>query len=147
MKKYRTAAVEWINTIPIEDAYAVTLTMKHSDRNDRRQCSNNMRHFLNSLNQKIFGNSFRRYNKRVEVVPVLEMSSWQRLHYHMTIVKPHCVDDRVFKSLIEECWLNTSLGNVENDIKPIRNSGWSRYMTKHLGTSSELDIENMHLTR
>lgn len=149
-KEYRSAVVMWINTLQNKSAFAVTFTMKGVDRDDlstRLRCQQNMRHFLNLLNQRLFKNSFRRHGKRVEVVPVLELSNWQRLHYHLTIVKPNIIDDQAFQNLIHECWLDTNLANYENVVKPVRDKGWTSYLVKKLGSTAELDIENIHITR
>jgi len=149
-KDYRSAAAMWINTLQNKPAFAVTFTMKGTDRNDlstRLRCQQNMRHFLNLLNQRLFKNSYRRYGKRVEVVPVLELSNWQRLHYHLTIVKPDCIDGRAFHELIHECWLDTDLANFENVVKPVADKGWTNYLVKKLNSTAELDIENIHITR
>jgi hypothetical protein len=148
MNQYKLAAEQWINQLSTKNAFAVTFTMKGTDRDDlatRLRCQRNMRHFLNLLNQRIFKNAYKRYGKRIEVVPVLELSNWHRLHYHLTIVKPDSLEDQAFQNLIHECWLDTDIANYENVIKPVRDTGWTSYLVKKLSTTSELDIENVHI--
>jgi len=94
-------------------------------RPDELEVEQNLTHFLNVLNYKLYGKSFRKYGKRVSVVP-----SWievgplkERLHHHCLFKVPK---DRFspglprysrdcFKHLIRECWKKTDHGS--RDIK------------------------------
>src|SRR3984957_5650947 len=58
----------------------VTLTLKQGHRSDRGTwikvddypCRQAFRHFMNLLNRAVYGAAFRRYGKRLRVLPVLE---------------------------------------------------------------------------
>jgi len=59
---------------------AVTLTLKQGHQADgtgwvkidHYQCRQAFRHFMNLLNKAVYGSAFRRYGKRLRVLPVLE---------------------------------------------------------------------------
>jgi hypothetical protein len=57
------------------NCFGVSLTLKQRADNksiDNISRSQNLKHFLNVLNKKCFGNSFKRFNKKLRVLPVLE---------------------------------------------------------------------------
>jgi len=57
------------------NCFGVSLTLKKRADNksiDNISSSQNLKHFLNVLNKKCFGNSFKRFNKKLRVLPVLE---------------------------------------------------------------------------
>ena len=54
---------------------------------DADQAGRNLRHFLNKLNVKTYGNAFKRHNKRLEVIPTYEYADGKHLHYHLIIKK------------------------------------------------------------
>ena len=61
----------------VNNSFGVTLTLQQGIKNqklDKISSSQNLRHFLNVLNQKCFGNQFKRFNKRLKVLPVIERS-------------------------------------------------------------------------
>ena len=82
---------DYLINVDINDCIGLTLTLKQQIKNqklDHISSSQNLRHFLNLLNTKCFGNSFKRFGKRLKVIPVLENSKNNRLHYHITIQNP-----------------------------------------------------------
>lgn len=79
-------------------------------RLDEISASKNFRHFMNRLNNSVFGKRFQRYGMRLNVVPVLERSSTNRLHYHVTIQNPYPNDPAAFSRLIETEWAKTRFG-------------------------------------
>ena len=148
MKTLRTEIEKWINRLSQKPSYAVTLTMKQTGNdtlNARLRCQKNMRHYLNVLNQSAFGNAYLRYQKKMEVVPILEVSPWMRLHYHLLIVKPDRFSDDEFVKLLEMTWHKTHLANNENTFEKVYSQGWANYITKNLDLNSEVDFENMHI--
>src|ERR1700747_2441152 len=87
----------------------VTLTLKQACqpnsggwvRIDNYRCRQAFRHFMNLLNRAVYGAAFRRYGKRLRVLPVLEkgevracaLRSWDwgtfgRWHIHCAIELP-----------------------------------------------------------
>ncbi|MGC1716764.1 MAG: hypothetical protein WA776_19660 [Xanthobacteraceae bacterium] len=103
----------------------VTLTLKQARqpdsggwvRIDDYRCRQAFRHFMNLLNRAVFGAAFRRYGKRLRVLPVLEkgevrgraLRTWDRgtsgrWHIHCAIELPSYFDGMALERLIRECW-------------------------------------------
>lgn len=149
---YKSTARAWIwSDLMDHDSsrfLAVTLTMKKSyDRkyNDEAESSANMRHFLNRLNQRVFGNAYRKHGKRLISIPVREVDTEYRPHYHLILERsPQHLTHANYCDLIEGCWKSTRYGYKQIDIKPVTNSGWVSYITKLKGMSDEVDWENVY---
>lgn len=128
---------------------AVTLTMKQQDGPttlDQTEAEKNLRHFLNRLNKKAFGNAARRHGRKISVAPMLERSLSGRLHYHLSLKNPFA-EFSICRSAVEECWTKTRWGYNEVDVQEIHDvSGWHRYITKAPSLDG-WDITNTHLVR
>jgi hypothetical protein len=138
---------DWLSKVDFSDMYAVTLTMKQNNNGtplDRIMASQNLRHFLNVTNQKIFGNAFRRYGSKLQVLPFIELSAWHRLHYHLSIEKPDYIQEHKFSEILENSWLKTNFSRKEIDIKKIHSSGWLLYCLKSKDSTQAIDFENLH---
>ena len=137
-----------------EKAMAVTLTMKqalggrHYVPINEEDCTQNLRHALNLLNRKLFGNNFRRKNRRIEVIPTLELDSSGRYHYHLALNVPaHFPFLRCFFEL-RSIWQKTRWGHKIADFDRMRDPGWVDYITKIdslYGYSDKIDWANLHL--
>ena len=128
------------------NCFGVTLTMKQRVNNkslDSIGCSENLRHFLNVLNKKCFGNAFKRFDKRLRVLPSLERSSDGRWHYHLTLENPYPSNPIKFERMIESTWFKTSYGYRHIDIKHSINEGWGDYITKFDHRDNEIDWANL----
>ncbi len=105
------------------------------------------RHFMNQVNQSTYGSAFRRFNRRLRVIPVLEGCNHVRLHYHAAIEHPDRFSTQEFKSLIKNAWWKTDFGNHQIDFKDDADKGWVEYINK-IRTKSRyidaVDIENFH---
>ncbi len=137
-----------VNT-DLTDMVAVTLTMKqfiYPQNLDLIEASTNNRHFLNHLNRKVYKNTFKRFDKKLDVIPVLEYSHQDRLHTHLAIRNPYPDDTAKFTNLIKLCWGETRWGYSKTDIQYNANFGWINYITK-LGPLDEVDWDNMHCVR
>ena len=152
---YRENLRNWLDRGDWSDWFAVTLTMRQtivSDSGekvfiDADQAGRNLRHFLNKLNVKTYGNAFKRYNKRLEVIPTYEYADGKHLHYHLVIKKPQRLTDRRFDSLIRTNWISTDWGLWSIDIKRVSDSGWLEYVTKDTSVDFEnVDIGNLWLS-
>jgi hypothetical protein len=129
----------------------VTLTLKQARQTDRGAwiklddypCRQAFRHFMNLLNRAIFGSSYRRYGKRLRVLPVLEkgevraraLRSWERgtsgrWHIHCAIELPSHFDAVCFESLIRSCWAKVEWGHDRILVRDGANAGWIGYMLK-----------------
>jgi len=129
-----------------DETFAVTLTMKQhtkGEKLDEIKATQNLRHFLNLLSRACYGAQQRRHNKRVEVIPALEKSYSGRLHYHLTLKKPHPTDAFFFQQRIKDCWLKTKFADTQIDIQRTTDvSGWNGYITKD--SRANIDWENYH---
>ncbi len=143
----KSAIKPFLNNVEFQNMVAVTLSLKqniYSEQLDTIIAQKNLRHFLNLLNKKIYGNAFKRYGKRIEVIAVLETSVSDRLHYHLAINNPKPDEPFYFNFLVEHLWRQTRWGYNENHIVHEANSGWVDYITK-LNPKDEVDWENCHI--
>ena len=145
-KKYFKTA-EWINPI------AVTLTMKqriNGECLDEIASSRNMRNFLNRLNYQIYGNSFKRFGKQINVLPVLEWDANHRFHYHLIIDRPDRINFLKLDKLITECWKKTKFGYHQIKINQDIDDGWLDYILKERSKTDlplSIDWDNTSLNR
>ena len=142
----RESIKEYVKDFDTNNCFGVSLTLKQ--RVDQKSINNdissqNLRHFLNVLNKKCFGNSFKRFNKRLRVLPVLERSSTGRYHYHLTLQNPFIDNPDKFESMINFTWFNTNYGYRHIHIHRNVNEGWNDYITK-LNTGGEVDWINFN---
>lgn len=141
----RKVTREFLQEFNFENMMSVTLSLKqniYGERLDKIKAQRNFRHFMNLLNKKVFGNSFRRHGQRIKVIPVLEISRDNRLHYHLAICNPYPDQAIWFETQIEQLWKKTRWGYFQNKIDHGADAGWIDYITK-LGSHDEVDWENM----
>jgi len=134
-------------SLNLSDCVGVSLTMKQADGEvalDEIRASQNMRHFLNCLNSAIFGKRFKRFGKRLNVVPVFERSSSHRLHYHLILQNPFPDKPAYFRGLVEKEWVKTYFGYPQFHIDDQIDHGWGEYITKFKSASDGIDWENYH---
>lgn len=126
---------------------AVSLTMKQQDGPtslNAFEAEKNLRHFLNRLNKRAFGNAAARFGRRVPVVPMLERSLSDRWHYHLTIKNPF-PDEAACRAAVRDCWAKTRWGYNEVDSRPLHDAeGWINYITKSRSIDG-WDIVNTNL--
>lgn len=153
--------LEFFQSKVVPNPVALTLTLKqrleqnhiqgrYGEKLDPIKASKNTRHFMNRLNQTIFGKGFIRYGKRLCVVPIIEGNSYIRLHIHMTLEKPVHLDLDEFKNMIIKCWTKTKFGYYDIQIKEIDDYyGWFDYKLKNRskgeGLHSSVDWDNVYL--
>ena len=86
-EEIREAVREFIDLSKWVDPFAVTLTLKKCCAEETiagprkvwltgELASQNLRHFLNGINCRLYKNRFKRFHARVRVFPVLEGDSW-----------------------------------------------------------------------
>ena len=127
---------------------ALTLNMKQQDlhgRLDKIEAQRNFRHFMSRLNQKTYGNAFRRYGKRLQVLPVLERSRDSRLHYHAFLEDPYDNISRL-RAVVWDAWSKTRWGYGQFDLQPVYSDGWLDYIMKS-GRLDAIDVENTYTVR
>jgi hypothetical protein len=149
----------------------VTLTLKQARQPDTGgwvkiddyRCRRAFRHFMKLLNRAAYGTAFRRYGKRLRVLPVLEkgevrartLRSWDhgtsgRWHIHCAIELPSHFDGIALEKLIRNCWAKVEWGYGRILVRDCANAGWIHYMLKDR-QKSEFDgfvdciiIESLH---
>ena len=138
---------ELLHLINLENTLSVSLTMKQRvgfQKLDSINSSQNIRHFMNILNSSLYGNAFKRHKRCLGVVPVLENSLSNRLHYHLILECPKVIPEDDFKKLIDSCWKKTKFGYGEIDIQNIYSDGWIDYITKFKSSEDQVDWVNFH---
>ncbi len=129
----------------------VTLTLKQTRQSDSGawikiddyRCRQAFRHFMSLLNRAVYGAAFRRYGKRLRVLPVLErgevharaLRSWERgtsgrWHIHCAIELPSHCDAVGLERLIRNCWAKVEWSSGRILVRDGANAGWINYMLK-----------------
>jgi hypothetical protein len=129
----------------------VTLTLKQARQSDGGAwiklddypCRQAFRHFMNLLNRAVYGAAFRRYSRRLRVLPVLEKGEIRaralrsgergtsgRWHIHCAIELPSHFDAIAFETLIRDCWGKVEWGCDRILVRDGANAGWIDYMLK-----------------
>jgi hypothetical protein len=136
----------------LDGCLGVSLTLKQFAEGvklDEIRASKNLRHFLNLLNSEVYGKRFKRFGKRLNVIPALERSSSGRLHYHLVLQKPQSRHveiaqeaDKAFLSLVENCWKRTPFGYEQIHIHDRIDHGWTDYISKNANTGDGIDWLN-----
>jgi hypothetical protein len=149
----------------------VTLTLKQARQSEKGawvkiddySCRQAFRHFTNLLNGAVYGAAFRRYNKRLRILPVLEkgevraiaLRSWERgrsgrWHIHCAIELPAHLDAVALETLIRYCWAKVELSYGRILVRDCANAGWISYMLKN-SQKSQFDglldcimVESLH---
>ena len=70
--------------------------------------SENFRHFMSRLNNKILGSAAKLHGRRLKTVAVIESNADGRLHHHAMIDRPHCCSFETFKQAVADQWQRTS---------------------------------------
>ena len=101
----------------------------------------NVSMFLHKLNQRVYGNSYRRYKKKLDVLVSLEggcdmlrenADKSKHLHAHISIQQPNHIDTDVFISLLNEIWIQTDWGFAQTNVSKIRTkTGRFKYHIKN----------------
>ena len=142
-EKLREETKKWLLLKPIHNPLNITLTEKQKYNGielDKIRSEQNFRHFSNVLNKKVFGNSFYRFNKKLKMLVIREMSITLRHHLHLIMEQPQRYTFEEFKELIEIVWKKTNFGYFEIHIEKPTNSerkiGWFNYIMKNYNENS-----------
>lgn len=117
----------------------ITLTLKQSicinniyENGDIIKYNKNFVYFTMFLNQKLFKNGFKRYNKRIRMIAVIEKNKNGRYHIHCAVENSvsNRMDNTVFNDYIEHCWKKTKWGHHNILINNNCDQGWIDYMLK-----------------
>lgn len=138
---------DYAQSLNIRGCMGVTFTMKQEGNKGKLNsaiASQNFRHFMNVLNRKVYKQQFKRFNKRLNVLPVIENSYNDRIHFHTILRIPENTKHNDYIQLIKEAWTKTNYGYREIDVKPFINSGWTEYITKFKSSNDDVDWENFY---
>lgn len=112
--------------------------------------------FANRLNYKIYKNAYKRYNKRLDMVCVIEggkkdlrrySKEEKRIHAHIGVELPSGYSFSQFREIVMNCWNDTEWGNRQNQISYLRNrSAYSRYQIKDSLDSVVVEATNVSLS-
>jgi hypothetical protein len=144
---------DWFWENRIDNPINVTFTEKqvqNQSRIDNIKSTQNFRHFKNVLNLKTFGNGYHRFDKKLQMIVVREVSSSHRHHLHCIIEQPRRYEVQEFQDLIRKCWKSTNFGYYEIHFEKPSNSeredGWLGYILKNrtkLDLKDSIDWENI----
>lgn len=134
-KKFRDAACSLFQTTNFKNPVAVTLTMKQCCVFNGSRfpltdtgATQNLRHFRNLVNRKIFGKAGVRKKRQMNCYAFVENKN-VRPHYHLCLDKPDDMTMEQFTVIIHRAWSKTYFGYYEIDVKAC-DSGWISYMMK-----------------
>ena len=141
----KQATRNWLNSLHKEYPVALTLTLKqvnsyksvkgiHTKKLDRDECRRIATHFTHKLNQQIFGNSVKRFGKKLKYLVVVEGErSSKNLHLHLAIGDlPAYVKWNELDGLVRNAKLKVAELDEQHKVD-IVDSGWVEYLTKELG--------------
>lgn len=147
----------YIRDLNFQNPIAVTLTLKKAVpfREEKShgyvritpdRASQNLRHFLNSVNSQCLGKKASRFGHRIPVVSVLEGTKAKRLHYHLMMDWPKDDTAKDISKTISANWQKTLWGYNQIDVQTNADEGWINYITKVRDKedySSSIDWENI----
>ena len=158
--RLRQATLDWMMEKADSYTHALTLTMKQSrrvmtqrgevvERLTTYSATTNMRHFINRLNARLYGNAAKaaRGGKGITLLGALEGgATGNNIHYHCVIGRlPERLTNKERDGLIRAAWQQTHFGNEQVNIQALKTTGWMSYMVKELGKLScdIIDWENV----
>jgi hypothetical protein len=126
---------------------AVSLTLKQRNSENWKLTDEiarkELRHLLNRLGRKFFGNQHRR--KRLRRFVVWERGHGGGLHLHMAIDRPTGISIPEFEHFVISVWISLEWGRKECEFKEIVDEGWMNYILKNRSKDSldwSVDLEN-----
>src|SRR5262245_60437981 len=97
---------------------------------DELQAKSVFRHFSNRLNREVYGAAYRKHDKRVQIIPILEKSHNGHWHYHVAVEPPTFMSNTAFAQLAVVLWESGHSGARYGQVEPYANEGWISYITK-----------------
>ena len=135
--KLKNEIKKYTKSILNNEVINLTLTLKQQFNGidlDELIMEQNLKHFLNIINSKVFGNGFKRFGKRLKVLVKKENSINQRLHLHLILELPQRYQYLSFSKLIIESINKTDFFYLEHHMNhpTLTNTkvGWFNYIMK-----------------
>lgn len=136
---------EFVNRKEWENPLAVTLTFKKVTGygstyavGSRDQYQQNLRHFLNVLNKRIYKNKANK-GKSIRCFSVMEQDQSGRCHYHILIDLPQHIIWMGMAHFIAKRWPKTRWGYKQVDVQKDTKGHWLDYMLK-FRSKNEFDL-------
>lgn len=128
--------------------HAWTFTFKYEQSVD--SAKKKMRHFLNVLNKKVYGNAHKRFKKSVKCIPIIEKDENTKIHYHLILehLSRGKMTSVTYELIMQSFW---KFGRIKSNGLFINDedSSWKDYIlkkrTKNEVKDLSIDIENMSL--
>lgn len=149
----REAYCSWLAPHRPERAIAVTITFKpnQSGRPMRIEgLRDTVRHFSNRMNQKAYGRKFKRKERRLDFIPVMEggHSPFEKHpHYHIQMEVPDGWSTDAWMRLAEEQLRKIRcVGYDQYRVRPVTDDGWQSYILKAQSKKSfadAIDVANL----
>jgi hypothetical protein len=137
--------IEWLKTIKFHNAFAVTIGMRKSNKYQYSRC---LKHLINRINKKCFGNSYKRFGNGFDIVSVREGDDTYP-HYHLIIDNKTHIPPTNLHRIIRNEWNKCDLGLGDYvDVRKMDNDGWIGYIAKHRSKplyDEAIDWENIHI--
>ena len=150
----RTTIQNWLKNFNTDNCLGFTGDLKQHNINYGYMndviAIRNTKRFLNYLNYKIYKNKFKRNNKHLKLISVVE-GSWKqnkRYHIHQVIEKPptNIIGEDDFNNLLLDCWNKTYYSYSHPHIHNQIDFGWLNYITKLNHADDFIDWENTFLS-
>jgi hypothetical protein len=139
--------------------WAVTLTIKKCLETpvavvpcSEMECKAAFNRFMHMLNERVYRNAYKRYGKRLRVLPVLERGELDgRYHFQISIEPPAHLDPDQFEELLRSCWYGKVYwANERVDVNRSGNGTWTKYCLKQDQKSycesllDSVDLDNLY---
>lgn len=115
----------------------LTLTEKqlvNGQKIDDLASEQNLRHFRNLLNTRLYKNAYKRHGKQLSIFVVRESDATHRHHLHLVIEQPKDIELHFFMHMVKSCWQKTKFGyneiHFEKPTDLSREDGWIDYCLK-----------------
>ncbi len=122
-------------------------TITYKKGTSEAQAERIMRNFWGRANQSIYGNAWRRFDRRIENITILDKNAQgDNPHYHMIIKTPadRFNNTNEFCEYLGEQWRKVCKANYIYEFEALDNEeGWINYITRKLDEGNE-DILHTH---
>jgi len=127
----------WVKAQKWERPVGVTLTLKKGISSQQSVAYGNpdiyseeLHHFLNVVDRKVFGKGGIRKGLTLCCFPVIEQDQSGRYHFHLLLDRPKETDAKEFECLIRSYWPRLRWGYEQIDVQTNADMGWVDYILK-----------------
>lgn len=157
-KRNIRAWVDWLDRFPLSIRADLTMKKARWEKNksgevvrwikiDENAAKRNTSIWLDRLNGRVYGNAYKRFDKKLDVLTVIEKNKDdKRLHVHALIECPEWMSRDKMVMLIDKCWDRSPWSYVEREITEIDTIRGSLFYNLKNG-SDGADLDNTKLAR